>query len=118
MTQPPFHISYLAMVLFGLSQMLDSGKHDEITLDEVKEHARSGDLIKFLEKRNGGSFAMGVHKSNNDFAAWYQRKILDNIDAMDSRERRKYAIKNRGLCLLISYTAEIIQQGDDITLER
>jgi hypothetical protein len=30
---------------------------------------------------------------------------------MDGRERRKYAIQNRGLCLLISYTDEIIQQA-------
>ena len=35
----PFHISYLSMMLFGLSSMLDTGKHDDITFDDVKRHA-------------------------------------------------------------------------------
>ncbi len=37
---PPYLISLLAMVLFGLSSMLDSGEHDNITFDDVKRHAR------------------------------------------------------------------------------
>jgi len=100
------------MMLFGLSAMLDSGKHDDISVDDVKRHSRTGDLLTFLRDRNGGSFAMGIDESNPEFARWYAKQISDNCAAMSGRERRKYAIQNRGLCLLISYTAEIIQQGE------
>lgn len=107
--KPPFPASHFAMVLFGLSQMLDSGKHDDISLEDVKAHAKRGDLIKFLTQTNGGSFATGFFDAKPDFAEWYTAQIADNCAAMSGRERRKYAIERRGLCLLISYTAELLQ---------
>lgn len=85
-------------------------------IDDVKKHSRAGDLIDFLKDRNGGSFAMGIADISPAFAQWYVKEIADNCRAMDGRERRKYAVENRGLCLLISYTAEIIQQSKDIKL--
>jgi hypothetical protein len=109
----PFPVSYLAMTLFGLSAMLDSGQHDDITVEDVKRHSRGGDLLKFLRDRNGGSFAMGIAEGN-EFGRWYAKQIADKCEATDGRERRKYGIENRGLCLLISYTAEIVQNGDAI----
>lgn len=59
--------------------------------------------------RNGGSFAMNLHEVRPGFARWYVEQIADNCKAMGGRERRKYGIERRGLCLLISYTAEILQ---------
>jgi hypothetical protein len=117
MDKPPFPVSSLAMVLFGLSAMLDSGKHDDISFDDVKRHARAGDLIEFLSRRAGRPFASGFVEHYPAFASWYVEKVRDSCEAMSGRERRKYGISNRGLCLLISYTAEIIQQGDEVSHE-
>ena len=50
-SEAPFPISFLTLMLFNLSSMLDSGKHDDISLEEVKEHVRLGDLIRFLNER-------------------------------------------------------------------
>lgn len=111
----PFHISSLAMIVFSLSAMLDTGEYRDITIDDVKRHAAAGDLLMFLRERNGGEFAMGIG-DDNDFGRWWVKEIADNCRSMDGRERRKYGIKNNGLCLLISYTAEIIQQGKNIRL--
>ena len=69
----PYPVSDLAMILFGLSSMLDSGEHDDITLDEVKRHSQAGDLIDFLKKRNGGSFAMNITDAHPNFRKWYTR---------------------------------------------
>ena len=60
MNASSYPISYLGMVLFGLSAMLDTGKHDDITIDEVKRQSGSGNLLEFLRLRNGSSFAMGI----------------------------------------------------------
>ena len=116
--KPPYSMASMAMILFGLSILADSGKTDDVTIEEVKAHARSGDLIEFLAEKGGGMFASDFLKtpSQREFKAWYIAQIRDNCDAMDGRERRKYGIKNRGICLLISYTAEIIQQAKDLTL--
>jgi hypothetical protein len=110
---PPYSMACMAMVLFGLSSLLDSGNADEVTLDDVKTHANAGDLIEFLTEKAGGVFASGFLEAQSwaPFRKWYVEQIRDNCRAMDSRERRKYGVKNRGVCLLISYTAEILQQA-------
>jgi hypothetical protein len=114
---PPYHVSSLAMMLFGLSAMLDTGEHDDITIEEVKRRASDGDLLDFLKTRAGGSFAMNLHEAHPGFARWYVAQIAENCGVMAGRERRKYGIERRGLCLLVSYTAEIIQQGDNLRLK-
>ena len=118
MWKPPYSMAFMAMILFGLSVLADSGKTDDITIEDVKQHARDGDLIEFLAEKGGGSFASRFLDSpdQKEFKTWYVGQIGDNCDAMHGRERRKYGIKNRGICLLISYTAEIVQQGKDLTL--
>lgn len=112
MNKLEFASSSLAMVIFSLSHMLDTGEHDAITLEQVKRHARAGSLIAFLKECNGGSFAQGLFDVRIEFGRWWEEQIAENCDAMDGSERRKYGIEKRGLCLLISYTAEIIQHGD------
>jgi hypothetical protein len=119
MLKPPYPIYGVTMILFGLSVLMDSGKCDDVTLDDVKQHAEKGDLIAFLTEKGGGIFASGFLKLPDwaDFVRWYVNEIADLCHSMHDRERRKYGIKNRGICLLISYTAEIIQQAKDLTLE-
>jgi len=106
-------------MLRDLSSMLDSGKHDDISLEEVKQHARSGDLIPFLNERAkraraDDTFDNGFSESQPKFIDWYVAQIRDNCEVMDGSERGNYGISSRGLCLLISYTAEIIQRGKNI----
>jgi hypothetical protein len=114
--KPPYPLSSMAMILFGLSHLEDCGNGDDITLEDIKKHARAGDLIEFLTEKSGGMFASGfLEGPNKEFADWYVAQIRENCNAMDGREQRKYGIKNRGICLLISYTAEIIQQEKDLT---
>jgi hypothetical protein len=118
MMEPPYPISCVTMVLFGLSVLADSGDTDEITIAEVKKHAYDGDLIEFLTEKGGGVFASGFLEAPSwkKFRAWYGEQIRANCRSMEGRERRKYGIDDRGICLLISYTAEIIQQGKDLVL--
>ena len=120
MVEGPFPISFLTLMLFNLSSMLDSGKHDEISLEEVKNHVRIGDLVPFLNERANqvqDTFDNGFFRVELTFIEWYISKLRDNCEVMEGRERRKYGIESRGLCLLISYTAEIIQHGENIRLK-
>ena len=97
--------------------MLDSGKHDDISLKDVKEHLDAGDLIQFLNRRakqDDGTFDNGFSEAEPTFIDWYLARLKDNAKVLEGRERRKYGIESRGLCLLISYTAEIIQVGTGI----
>ena len=116
----PFPISFLTLMILNLSSLLDSGKHDDISLEDVREHARAGDLIPFLNdraKRVGDTFDNGFFEVEPRFVDWYGTQLTDICDVMETRERRKFRIESRGLCLLISYTAEIIQRGENIRLK-
>jgi hypothetical protein len=116
---PPFPLSYLSLMLRYLSAMLDSGKHDDISLEEVKQHVRAGDLIPFLNERAkkvDDTFDNGFSQAEPKFVDWYVAQIKDNCEDTDGSERRKYGITSRGLCLLISYTAEIMQHRENILL--
>lgn len=107
MMVPPYSMACVATVLWGLSSLADSGSADDVTLDNVKNHARTGDLIEFLTEKAGGTFAGGWLEAQDwaQFRRWYIEQIQNNCRAMDGRERRKYGIQDRGICLLISYTA-------------
>lgn len=115
---PPYSMASMAMIFFGLSVLADSGKCDDITIAEVKDHVYGEDLIEFLTEKGGGVFASGFLESTSQkgFKKWYVQQLRENCNSMEGRERRKYGIQNRGICLLISYTAEIIQQAKDLTL--
>ncbi len=110
----PFPMSVFAMMLFGLSDMLDSGQHDNINFETIKAHIHRGDLFDYLKTINGGYFASNFFDSMPKFKIWYTKKIAENCAAMEGRERRKYGIERKGLCLLVSYTAEILQHCEDI----
>jgi len=117
--KPPYPMSGIAMILFALSNLLDEGTADDISIEEVKSHARDGDLVEFLTEKSGGTFAMGILEMADyrNFRAWYVDQIVANCISMDGRERRKYGIENRGICLLISYTAELLQQATEKDIE-
>jgi len=107
-------------MIFNLSSLLDSGKHDDISLEDVKEHVHAGDLIPFLNdraKRVKDTFDNGFFEVEPRFVDWYGTQLTDICDVIKTRERRKFRIESRGLCLLISYTAEIIQRGENIRLK-
>ena len=108
----PYPISLLAMVFFGLSSLLDTGENDDISFEDVRQHSANGDLIAFLKQRGGGYFASNILDSHPGFTKWYVKQIDNNCKAMHNRERRKYGVEQRGLCLLISYTAEILQMNN------
>jgi hypothetical protein len=115
--KPPYPLTCMAAVLYGLSSILDSGNSDDITIEDVKVHARASDLVEFLTRVAGGVLVSGWldEPSWKEFRAWYAQQIRDNCKAMEGREH-KYSIENRGICLLISYTAQMVGQADGSAL--
>lgn len=108
-TKPPFPAYCYSMTIFGLSALIDSGAHEGVTFADVKAHAQKGDLIQWLKALNGGYFASNFMETVPGFEKWYVQEIANNCTAMEGRERRKYGVERNGICLLLSYTAELLQ---------
>jgi hypothetical protein len=118
MEKPPYSVINLAQIIFALSSLADAGK--SVSIEDVKEHAYAGDLWHYvgdLGAKHSLGFQMYSSPHWEEFRAWYVGEISGNCRAMEGRERRKYGIENNGICLLISYTAEILQARKNLKLE-
>lgn len=106
--------SALTLLILELNHLVDTGRYDGITLAEVKSHIRAGDVLQFLRDRTGddSDFSMFLDAGGyQGFDRFYSTYLQSILDAYGGKERRKWRVENRGLCLLIAWTNEIIQQG-------
>ena len=92
----------LRALIWEFGALLDTGKHDDIAVDDVKRHAKAETISTFLIDRFGEEIDLGVMEPQDwtDLNAEWQG-FANAID-----EGRKLGIENRGLCLLLAYTIQ------------
>jgi hypothetical protein len=108
------HIA-LTLLILQLNKLLDSGECDSISIDEVHAHIDDGTILKFLKERGGNKIDLGSHLTNSfgDFEKFYVQHLQSLYDAYAGDERRKWGVEKKGVCLLLAWTNEILQQGTD-----
>ena len=99
-----------------LNALVDSGKYNDITIDEIHRAIQRKHVLQFLKQRIGNDIDLSIHLSSTwgDFEGFYETKLNDIYGGYAGDERRKWGIENLGLCLLVAWTNEIIQQGEGI----
>ena len=101
-------LSKLTHLLYLFNIMLDSGKYDALTIEEIKEKLRDGTITDYLKSQY----------PNADFSLiepeeWKYLTHFWNEQADITNERRKMGVSNRGVCLLVGYTIEAVQRHPD-----
>ena len=100
----------LTLLILELNAAIDRGQ--SASLDEVHEHIRARDVFVWLKKSFTdmdlspyleGSYLAGSKEISE---GW-----LRILDAYAGNERRKWGVQNNGLCLLLAWTNELVQQG-------
>lgn len=109
-------VSALTFLILQLNALVDSGKHNDISIEDVHQAIEGKRVLRFLKDRAGKDIDLSVHMSNTwgDFEAFYEEKLSEIYGGYAGNERRKWGVQNLGLCLLIAWTNEIIQQGRDV----
>ena len=97
--------STFAYLLLQLNGLVDSGKHDDLTIADVYEHIQDRSVLQWLGIRM---------QSYGDFEELYAN-YLKNMDCYRGRELHKWGVEKRGLCLLIAWTIEVFQHGSEWT---
>ena len=98
-------IDFLAGLIFGLNALIDRGL--SIPLKEVKSLCEEKRIMEALEQKfpfEGTDLDLSLPEHGT-------REELDEIFydmAITINERKKFAIENNGLCLLIAYAQEQI----------
>jgi hypothetical protein len=104
----------LTLLILYLNSLLDSGKYDDISLEDVKRHIDDGSILRFLRQRAGTDIDLSAHLDSSihgNFEEFYVNNLQATLDAYGGNERRKWGVEKKGLCLLLAWTNEIIQQG-------
>jgi hypothetical protein len=105
--------TYLVM---QLNAMLDSGKFDNITIQEVNDHIDARDVLRWLAKIGDGVADFSLYLSSDiraygDFETLYSNWLENVAGGYRGDEGRKWGVRKRGLCLLIAWTNEVFQTG-------
>jgi len=119
---PRMKVVHAILFILAVNRALDTGKYDHITQEEVKHHIEAGDLIPWLVTVFGEHTELGFFTQDGlpYVGEELTRRLRRGLNVWGGDERRKWGLENRGLCLLIGWTNELIQQefgevrfGDD-----
>ena len=94
----------LAVVAFGLTHALDTGWFGKVGVEEMKAKVADGTVLDFLT----GEVGVDLSLLHNDDRAELLREWQTLADVVD--EARKLGVERDGLCLLLAYTLEGMQQ--------
>jgi hypothetical protein len=100
-------------MLLELNHLLDTGKYDSISVKEVKDHIHAGTVLEFLQQRAAEDIDLSPYETtvHGNFKAFYGSYLLNLVYAYGGNERRKWGVENRGLCLLIAWTTQVLTDG-------
>lgn len=96
----------LTLAILDLTAALDSGEFDDYTVEEARDDISRKAVFNHLERRGFRSMVGRRDDVKRDLEE--QWEALRNAYGGD--EDRKWGVRNRGLCLLIAWTNEVIQQ--------
>jgi len=107
-------LTALTYLILQLNRMLDSGKYDGITIEEVHRHIDDRSVLQWLRQIGKGDIDLSSHLDTDtygNFEELYANYLQNMSGGYAGNERRKWGVENRGLCFLIAWTNEAIQQG-------
>lgn len=100
-------LTNLTYIILELNAALDTGKYDDIPMEEASHHIEAGDVVPWL-KINVPDVDLSL--LTGDVADEYQSALADISGGCVGNERRKWGVERRALCLLIAWTNELVQQ--------
>lgn len=103
------HVALTTMIL-ELNSLIDSGEHDDITVEQAVRAVAEGSVLRLVRERAGREFLYPC-AANPAFEGFYSANLLDILEAYGGSGRRKWGVEKKGLCLLLAWTTEILQRG-------
>ncbi|MFA6053223.1 MAG: DUF4145 domain-containing protein [Methylobacter sp.] len=111
---PKIKLTALTLLILKINHLLDSGKFDDISIDEVYHHIESQTIFPFLSERTKGYSDFSLYGEDgpySNFVNYYHEQMEALFHGYAGDHRRKWDVENKGLCLLLAWTNELIQQG-------
>lgn len=112
---PKMKLSSLTYIIMNLNMLIDADVHKSITLEIIKTHIASNDVLQYLKSIFPDILDFSIQTSTDykDFLEKYYQELNEILGGYDGAERRKWGVEKNGICLLIAWTSEIIQRGSN-----
>ena len=114
-------ITALTLLISEINHLIDTGKYDDISISDIHKAIEGKRVLRFLKDRVGADIDISLYLKTNtygNFEAYYEQKLNYIYGGYAGQERRKWKIEHRGLCLLLAWTNEIVQQGEGLEWSR
>ena len=98
----------LTWIILQLNAEIDSGS--TASIDEVEDQIEAGSLFTWLRDRYPGLDLSVVTAPGYGDADGILAGLQQLLGGYRGSERRKWGVENNGLCLLLAWTNELIQQ--------
>lgn len=114
-------LSPLLITLRSVSAILDSHKDKDISISEMGKHIKDGTVLEFIASFDEAREIKSVMRQTEsypprhayeDFDEYYAIALKSLLDVYGA-DGSEWRIKNSGLCLLLVWTIEIIQMGEN-----
>jgi hypothetical protein len=111
---PQIKLNRLTLLILEYNHLLDTGKYNHITIDDVHREIKKGTVLRYIAETAVGDADLSLYLGVKDelgFEQQYAKHLQSIYGGYAGQERRKWGVENSGLCLLIAWTNEIVQQG-------
>lgn len=110
-------VTALTLLVLNINSLIDSGEYSDIRIKDIHEAIEGKRVLRFLQERAGKDIDLSLHLDSNvygNFESYYEAYLENIYGGYAGQERRKWGVENSGLCLLVAWTNEIIQQGENL----
>ena len=111
---PTVKLVALTSLILELNRLIDSRQFDDITVDEVCSWIRNKEIIRSLAGRAKGKADLHPYMGNGAYAnsmAFYHEQMNFLLLGCTGDHKRQLGIENLGLCLLLAWTNQLVQDG-------
>ena len=103
-------LSELTFLILNLNSLVDGGYHEGVPMEEAKTHIDRGDVFDWLSQKFAGHIDLSIYPANGKTRGEITKGLQDILGGNSGRERRKWGVENNGICLLIAWVNELVQQ--------
>lgn len=111
---PKQKLTVLTLLILEFNHLIDTGKYNYISIDEIHRQIENKSIVEYLRKETAGDSDFSMFTADghySEYLAYYSEQMYQLYGGYAGNERRKWGVENSGLCLLVAWTNELIQQG-------
>lgn len=110
---PKQKLQVLTLLILEYNHLIDTNKYS-ISIDDIHKQIDAKNVIEYLAELTSDDSDFSVFGKDGpylEYVKYYNEQLLQIYLAYAGDENRKWGVEQNGLCLLVAWTNELIQQG-------